>query len=131
MITIKQIKTLDDILAHWDLLLGDKPERYKTAEAFLCTLVTNLSNGLFLAFNNDVYAGFCMLARHGYKYTLCHLPSGPDQVGKQCFSQVRAWARKQKIRSIEVTTTKFSGATQKYFKGLGFNQKAVIYTTRT
>lgn len=130
MITIKKIEELDELLKEWDRLVIDRPKRFKRQEDFLDMLLDALQTALFFAYVDKQLAGFCTVSvEHNYGI-VNYLPgSASTQVGLKCMEFVRKWAKQERLKKLFITTTKFSGSTQRYFKNLGFHRCNVTYFT--
>lgn len=132
MVTIKQITSVQEILGNWQELLDDRPSRYMNAAKLLAMLLRALDTALFFAYNDGKFAGFCFVEIQGYRAIVHSLPvSQGSKIGLACLHQVKRWAKKSGLRSINITTTKFSGSTNRYFEEtLGLRREAVIYSMK-
>jgi len=132
MVTIRQITNVQEILGNWQELLDDRPSRYMNASKFLAMLLHSLDGALFFAYMDGKYVGYCSVEVQGYRAIVHSLPvSLGHKIGLACLNQIKRWAKKNSIHSINITTTKFSGSTNRYFEEtLGLKREAVIYSTK-
>jgi GNAT superfamily N-acetyltransferase len=126
---ISEVKSVSDLIEVWPSvaksarLVGDDPE------VLLSQLLYAHTHGavFILRWNEEVKGyGSVFIVNN-----VAHLGSLPNDqglgLGRIMLEHVRAWAKRHRAVTLEVSTNKMNGSSCKYFTGLGFRRKTLTF----